>query len=429
MQQRGAIEMLVKELQFFLKRNRKIAVLVFFQLFAFLLLCGIFIEFLYMLDIKSSDAGQYFDGKTVYQIIDDYYDGEAFDKFNQAEDALSDVKAFYEGLDHASDFQYITMTDQFVEISKPDIPQNFIPNGFPLTEAAEYKPVRSFQINERGISYFGLGAASGRIWQNADFAEPAGSIPVLLGANYTGTFQLGEKVKVRYYQKIMDAQVVGFLHPNSKVFYFNDPEFYLDDYFIMPYVNWGNPVSAADSIFQKICYFAMVNRFVITEKNELAVQRMMQSIDIISQEAGGFQYSFVGMNPQLLRYNWLVSILRANETMLKGIFLWAFVLNVIITALLLYMQQKKQEKIYIMHLFHGASAGKMFLLKLSEVLIMIGSSYSMYYIVMSYALKIGEVRTHFYILGICILMAAVLTMSLLYQLLRRPIAYYLSDND
>lgn len=122
-------------------------------------------------------------------------------------------------------------------------------------------------MNKQVIDFFNLSVSEGSLWNEKAAEDIDGTMPVILGSSYKKLYKIGDVTSINYYNKPFNVKVIGFMKENSKVYFNNNTEFYLDKYFILPYQDLGNPVLENDELFQQISYFAMINGYVVTDND------------------------------------------------------------------------------------------------------------------------------------------------------------------
>ncbi|MEC2346261.1 hypothetical protein P9H28_19510, partial [Paenibacillus barengoltzii] len=70
----------------------------YLQITVFLILFGTFVAFLQQLDYESRSLGEIYEGKAVYQLLDNYYDGEKYQDFNSQSDYLIKLNLNFESI-------------------------------------------------------------------------------------------------------------------------------------------------------------------------------------------------------------------------------------------------------------------------------------------------------------------------------------------
>src|SRR5699024_710029 len=147
------------------------------------------------------------------------------------------------------------------------------------------------------MDFFGMDVSEGRIWNEDDFKDSHNEMPILLGSSYRNLYSIDDELIINHYNKTLTVKIIGFLKENSRVYFNNDVEFYLNKHVLLPYINYENdPTSKTDEIFQQASYFAMINGYIITDDNQSGIQNMIQRIEAIAQKHS-VNYSFIGMNP------------------------------------------------------------------------------------------------------------------------------------
>lgn len=393
--------MLMKETGLYFKRNWKRSILIYVQITVFMLLIGVLFSFIQELDYTSEDMKKVYEGKAFYHMIDDYYSGDAFETFAEGEDSLQKLKKFYAALESADTFTYVTIADQHILTDDLTIEDKFI-YGFEQSgespvipvDGRNYKPVKALQINEAGLQYFGLKADKGRILEHRDFAC-LDTIPVVLGSNYSGTYQTGDSFTVSYLNKNIECRVAGILEAGSKVYYMDTPEFYLDSYIIMPMtIMEGQPSGREEWDYQFRNYLNMVNGFLITDENEEASYAMVQELKDISAETGFEGYTFIGQNPHVKKYDDLMLILRENRKLIQAVLLIAGFLNFVLILLISYLQGKEQHIYYYVFIMEGKQPSRILVCKLLEILLPVGAAYITHLAVLNSILIIGDYRSY-----------------------------------
>lgn len=393
--------MLIKETGLYFKRNWKRSILIYVQITVFMLLIGVLFSFIQELDYTSEDMKKVYEGKAFYHMIDDYYSGDAFETFAEGEDSLQKLKKFYAALESADTFTYVTIADQHILTDDLTIQDKFI-YGFEQSgespvipvDGRNYKPVKALQINEAGLQYFGLKADKGRILEHRDFAC-LDTIPVVLGSNYSGTYQTGDSFTVSYLNKNIECRVAGILEAGSKVYYMDTPEFYLDSYIIMPMtIMEEQPSGREEWDYQFRNYLNMVNGFLITDENEEASYAMVQELKDISAGTGFEGYTFIGQNPHVKKYDDLMLILRENRKLIQAVLLIAGFLNFVLILLISYLQGKEQHIYYYVFIMEGKQPSRILVCKLLEILLPVGAAYITHLAVLNSILIIGDYRSY-----------------------------------
>ncbi|RDU21839.1 hypothetical protein [Anaerosacchariphilus polymeriproducens] len=393
--------MLIKELILFYKRNLNICLFVYIQITIFMVLIGTFYSFIYDLDFENSDMKKMYEDNAIYQMIDNYVDGNEFNKFVVQKDSLSKLKNFYNGLENAESFHYITIANQHLLITDQSIPDKFAygyANGMEVpsvnVDNKVYKPIKSLQINLNGAKFFNLKAAEGKVWNEEDFVIQ-NTMPIILGDSYHDIYKVGDKLHIKYLEKDINCIVIGFLEKNSKIFYQNNLEFYLDDYILMPMWNYiMQPQSEFEARYQMMNYFNMINGYLVTKNNKNDINRMMQELESISKDASFDGYTFIGYNPHVKKYQDISVILQENKNLIKIILTMSCILNIILILFISYLQYKNERYYYNVFLIQGAKKSFIITLKFLEIMLIVLAAFLTQLYILNHLLKIGEFATY-----------------------------------
>lgn len=155
-------------------RSHKVENIVFVcQITVFFILMGTFFAFTGEAHYGKSNIERTYKDKAIYQLIDGYYDPDAFTAFRSEPNALNILKNYYHALMNAESFQYLAMFDQSITIN--DV------NGAADSDGGQLKETEAFQMNEQACQYFELNVIEGRAFQQGDFDDNGNVMPVLMG--------------------------------------------------------------------------------------------------------------------------------------------------------------------------------------------------------------------------------------------------------
>ena len=119
---------------------------------------------------------------------------------------------------------------------------------------------------------------------------PDQTLPILVGADYADSLQIGDRIESLYIQKNISLEVVGILTPNSHITLYGYP-LYLNRYIVMPSFVCSEPVDEADYIFQVRHYANKLAGFFPQEKAP-EVFRVIE--DLKSLQIGSFSFPTEG---------------------------------------------------------------------------------------------------------------------------------------
>ncbi|MDR0382305.1 MAG: hypothetical protein LBH86_09995 [Oscillospiraceae bacterium] len=416
-----------RELYFYLRHNKMTAFLLTCQISLYLVLLGTFMAFTSEIHYGKSNLENIYENKAIYHLLDGYFDPDEFSNFRDRSDALEILKEYYHELDSASSFQYLAMFNQDISIDAKEVAVNSYSES---TDDVEHINVRSFQMNLQAHDYFMLDVSEGRAFVSNDFEDKNGILPVLLGNSFADYYKVGDEISVSFYQQEITLSVVGILSENSLLYFNGDPEFYLDDYFILPYVNYAPPETEYEEERQEIIYFSMINGYIsIPEGDGEFTRVMMAEVEAISQKTGFDNYLFIGSNPNTQPYRGLINVMNANYNLVKTIFILSFVINAIVISLILFFEQKKRLPAFAIHYLHGASISILAKRLISEVLLIMLLSYALSQIILSSVLNINSIVPQITLFFTVVVLAVVVSILPISNIVRKPLVVFLNNEE
>jgi len=346
-------------------RSHKVENIVFVcQITVFFILMGTFFAFTGEAHYGKSNIERTYKDKAIYQLIDGYYDPDAFTAFRSEPNALNILKNYYHALMNAESFQYLAMFDQSITIN--DV------NGAADSDGGQLKEAEAFQMNEQACQYFELNVIEGRAFQQGDFDDNGNVMPVLMGSSYMNAFEVGDRLPATYYQREVELEIIGFLRENTMIYYNGNYEFYLDQYIILPYIHYDAPQTESDESFQEIVYFAMINGYISISSGDAHTQDMMAEMEAIAEKTGFYNYVFIGYNPNLQQYRGLINILNKNYDLILSLLILSFLVNMVTLGVQAYMMQQRRLRMMAIHYLNGATLQSLMKQIVMEVLLVIG---------------------------------------------------------
>lgn len=429
--------MIRKELQFYFKKYKILMLILYVQLTLFFTFVGGFVCFMQQLQNENHRMHKMYAGKSIYHLLDGYYEGEKFSKFVRQPDYLHKLKSYYHNLNQTNDFAYLAIGSHHILLKDNGIPAKFL-EGYEQgrekqqTKVGEdlFTAIKSFQMSQQAFSFFDLVVSEGRTWSERDFKGTGDSLPVLLGASYRGIFRIGEETTINFYFKPFTIKVIGFLKENSKVYCNQDTEFYLDEHMILPYRDYENkPISKIDKIFQKASYFAMINGYIVTDNNPASTQVMMQRVDAIAKKSSIEAYSFIGGNRHFLKYRALLTVLQQNTWLVQTVFLSITLLHFFILIILFMLHQKRRLPFFAVHYINGSTKFWLVKMQWSEIASIIFPAYVTSFIVLTNIVKIGNIVTQLIMFLFCMAVSIVICLLLTSKLTLRSIIKHINIED
>lgn len=415
--------MFFREMYFRFRANKKTFIFLLSQVTVYFVLLGTFFAFTQELHYGKDALEKTYANKSIFQLLDGYYDPDEFESFREQKDALTILKKYYHGLDNAQSFQYLAMFNQGLVVNDRE---NKLSN-IQMREETKEKIVKSFQMNRQAHDFFSLSISEGRSFGIEDFYDNQDRIPVIVGSNFSESVSVGDLFEVVYYQNIVTLEVVGVLDKNSKVYFNGDAEYYLDDHFVIPYINYLEPQNDFQEWFQEIVYFAMINGYIATNKTETASENMMAELETIAQNSGFHNYLFIGSNPNTQPYRGLMNVMNQNYRLAVWLFITAFVLNALTICLQLFLILKRSYPAFAIHYLYGATLSNLIFRLCCEIGMVLLGAVALSYTIMKYTLQITDINMLIGILSVAVLFSLAISLFPVYKLRTTQLAFLLND--
>lgn len=306
---------------------------------AFLVIIGIIAN----LQINAHFTGQHiqkvYNGKNFYSVIDSLYNPSEFSNFRKNHNNINRIGTFYNSLTTSSLFDFISAFCQPIPIKDFRGSEQFLYNSDQFIKAHSDIPlnIKCFQLNQSAFCFHNLAINNGLsfVWDDIDYST--GKIPIVLGSNYKDIYDIGDCLFGNFYSKDFKFEITGFLTPNTFVYYKGNPEFYLDDYILLPYPKRCELVDATNFKFESILYFAMINGDLATTATK---KDLLDEIKQIANNTGFIEFSVIGLPKISLKYNEIISVISANQKLL-------YVSMSLILILILFIQYSTTQLIIV----------------------------------------------------------------------------------
>lgn len=229
-------------------------------------------------------------GKTTYYFTADGMTDQQYYEYLDDEDTeiYRKIEAFKNLLLAEKRILFISLVEQPVEIYGTDIPDIFLDGyeegqgdfGIFQMDGEDWYRTKSLQVSDSFFEFFQIQAASGRGFEPQDYTYQEGKqIPVMLGDEYAGTFQLGDIITCNYLSADVSLEVVGFLEGDTFFYDEMNKEFKsCGRYIVLPAFS-----SNETEYFDKIRLLTQVGGMIISNLGYLEVKKIF---DEIQQEAG-----------------------------------------------------------------------------------------------------------------------------------------------
>ncbi|WP_164546653.1 hypothetical protein [Actinobaculum sp. 352] len=262
----------------------------------------------------------------MYTVIDVLAEPELFSAATDSPHRVAEVADFYDLLNADDTLKIVSVFDQSLlgvefqgDVGLEDAySSNFSSSGFyENDERRRVLDVKSVQMNRQAYDFYGLRAQEGRElpWNEVDYAS--GTIPVLLGNDFKPYYAVGDTIEGWMYEELK-FKVVGFLEPNSPVYYKGEPNFYLDRHIVIPYPPQLNGCAGLETKFCGILTFAMINGD-ITVRKSVGSEEVFRRLNTIGEQSGFTDFTLLNTPAFLLQLGFMRQLIEDNRGLLLGL--------------------------------------------------------------------------------------------------------------
>lgn len=303
----------------------------------------------------------------LYTVIDDL-DPDAFEAIRRDQHALDEVASFVDRIDDEPGFDFISSYDQPVTVQDFRGDDRFdVGYGTEYTLNGKYQDesgrsvqdIKSIQLNETAYEFAGLSVQDGEPidWDAVDWGS--GRMPVLLGAEYRGVYELGQRLTGSVILQEQELEVVGFLEPNSAMYFRGDANHYLDDTVIVPY---PPTLAELDRVALDRLDPELFGRLVFQVLNaDLAVDRSLDfsgvvaRLDEIGDDTGFRSYTLLGVPTYLVQLSLVRQLIQDNLVLVTAVLVSLTAGVGIITAFLNRLLHRRRAPVARVHHLLGKS--------------------------------------------------------------------------
>lgn len=178
--------------------------------------------------------------------------------------------------------------------------------------------------------------------------------PILLGSAYNGIYELGETIHIAYFFTDFKAEVVGFLKKDEKIMTNNEPEVMLNDYMIMPAINFSKLTNeqVRNSGFERVFFIASLdvirNSRLITTSSAMEIRKDLAQISDVTEF---YDFSIIGADGLIMD-----SLFNMSKVNIKLIVVLNLLILLIINLSIYYvlkMKVKYNQSAYLVLLISG----------------------------------------------------------------------------
>lgn len=315
-------------------------------------------------DQSASFLGKYAD-KNVYQLSDDLIGEIEINYFNNPSQ-LDNLKKFYDALLTDKSFTYMVSTVQPLEMTEFKGSRKFnygYENGNDLTSYENYYYIKSLQLNQNVFDVFSIPLQQGNYFSEEDYIyTDSKKIPVLLGYEYSGIYEVGEIFFADYLFNSCEFIVAGIIEQGTTILNVNK-EILLDRYIILPQFI----IQQSDDIyFEQIHYLNLINGTILSNLNPIEIKTKLYEI---ANETGFDNFQIIGANTT--RLDIIFNMLNQDITINKIISLLLITLIIITLSISLIFKFNSNIKNYTIRIVAGASHFNIIFTELIEILFLL----------------------------------------------------------
>lgn len=229
-------------------------------------------------------------GKTTYYFTADGMTDQQYYEYldDKNTEIYRKIEAFKSLLLAEKRISFISLVEQPVEIYGTDIPDIFLEgyeegygsNGVFQMDGENWYRTKSLQVSDSFFELFDIQTTSGHGFEPQDYTYQEGKqIPVILGDEYTGTFQIGDRITCNYLSADVSLEVVGFLKEDTFFYDEMGKEFKsCGRYIVLPAFS-----SNEMEYFDKIRLLTQIGGVIVSDMGYPETKKIF---DEIQQEAG-----------------------------------------------------------------------------------------------------------------------------------------------
>ena len=203
--------------------------------------------------------------------------------------------------------------------------------------------VKSMQLSHSTFDFYNLAVqdGAGLEWDEVHYERAA--IPVLLGSNYTGVYDIGDELTVDYYSKPTQMRVSGFLAPSASMFYQGNINFFLDDYLVVPYPKSISGIATPNQEFYGILAFAMLNANIAVDQAQ-SDGAVFRALEAAATSSGFDHYALLSVPTYLTQFASVRALVQENFVLVATVEVLLAAAAVVVSAVLTSSAIRRRER-------------------------------------------------------------------------------------
>ena len=346
----------MKELYFSIKRNWLLNILlIFLSSLSLLFFC-----ILLLFNRQTTDQWNFLEDIFENTSIFMFRDGLDTQAILDEEGAVERLRAFYEELLHEEAFLYIGVDSQPLQINTedfrgdPSFQEGYelnIPSGrIYIPDEGYFYSINALQLNQATFSLFSPQIYQGRGFEDGDFGIFERAVPVLLGHEYFGVYEIGDQFEAYYGWGKLNFEVIGIMEANQVIFVtLLDTNVFLDRHIIMPNMIFES--SSVDEVDEATLIFRYLRRlqaFIFIEDTPEAFDTMINTIETLS-EIHQIPVYLHGVDEAVFHYNEIRNLIYHQSEVVHALFITSLGLIIgiiLITEKVKYDRQKSTYRAF-----------------------------------------------------------------------------------
>lgn len=256
-------------------------------------------------EVPQKSQSEKLEGYSIYRLGDSLLE-EDYKKFREDKASMNTLVAFYNYLNQSDELSILSIFNQalYVKDFKGDKAFYYTPEEVLKADPSLTPSIKGIEINQKAFDFYQLKLAEGKAiaWEKVNYQDGT-KLPILLGYQYKGVYQLGEVLEIDLYGKLFQCEVVGFLSQETKLNYKGYGDENLDNYIIFPYPSKLWHLEDIRESFAGILYFAMLNSEVATRGSE---EDLLSEIKLASEKSGFKNFALYNQEGYPLKLTYLM---------------------------------------------------------------------------------------------------------------------------
>lgn len=263
-------------------------------------------------------------------ITDSLADPSDFYDYSSQSEGVERVGKFYNALsEDLTGGTFLTVFNQRISVANDSPLRAFAagPDGeagraddyFHPFMNTEVYDIRSVQLNRNAWEFYGLGLSDNAVgidWDSVDYMGP-GPHPLVLGSKYRSIYDIGDSIRVGFYNIVVDFKVQGFLDERSMLFLKGDFNYPLDEVMVIPYPVSVEPMKISEDgplDFYRILVFAMISGDIAL-RGDQDFDTIANEVALLAQQSGFNEYAFLGASEYLTQFRLVRNLVLSNKSL------------------------------------------------------------------------------------------------------------------